>query len=113
MQVIGKDEILKLIDNAESLENLKDTVESLDKSEVETMDLYEGDVVVIMFDEIDGVPELVQRLQDMYPDNPVIAIHKNIDLLIEQADEALEMLDGMKAKISILHDTPTTSKIIV
>ena len=113
MQVISKDEILKLVDSADSLESLKSAVESLDKSEVETMDLYEGDVVVIMFDEIDGVPELVQRLQEMYPDNPVIAIHKNIDLLIEQADEALEMLDGMKAKISILHDTPTTSKIIV
>lgn len=36
----------------------------------------------------------------------------DIDVMIQHPDEALQVLDGMKAKISILEDT-TTNKIIM
>lgn len=115
MEILTKAELDYLREDAKSVEELFSKIEATEHSEVENMDLYEGDVVVMQFPTgaYDGVPEIVQKLQDMYPDNPVIAIVKDIDILVQNPDEALEMLDGMKAKIQIMKGTPADKKIIV
>jgi hypothetical protein len=61
----------------------------------------------------DSLRAWVQSIQDTFPDNPVIAMMNDIDVLIQNADDAIAMLDGMKAKIQIVKDTPADKKIIL
>lgn len=83
--------------------------------DLEPLPVDEGQALIFMFPVEYGsmIAEIAPVIQKIYPDNPVIAVVNDIDILVENADDALDLLDNMKAKISILKDTGSTNKIIV
>lgn len=119
MSKLYSDKLIQdLLDDSVTITEFKSKLSKLtedDYAVVDTVKVEEDDTITIMFPEsyIDEIGSAVKYLQDTYPNNPVIAIIDNMDMLIQNADDALEMLDGMKNKISILKDTPADKKIIV
>ena len=115
------DEIInKLLDDCVSTWEVRDKLEKLSDDECITLDTFEiseGDTIAFVFPDKDGYAEgvarLIQYLDSIYPDVPKIGILSDIDVLIQQADQAIDMLDKMKAKISIVKDTPAEKKIII
>jgi hypothetical protein len=117
-ELYSKDVISKLIEEAQDLNEFKaklDEVPEEDAILIEPLDIEEGEAIIVSFppERMEPVPALSNFLQTNYPNNPVIGIVNDIDLLIENADEALALLDNMKAKISILKDTDGSKKIII
>lgn len=114
--------IRDMIDDSVTITELKSKMEKLtddDFAVVDTVKVEEDDSITVMFPEsflhdvgADGLQQIVQNLQTTYPNNPVVAIMNNIDVLIQEADQAIEMLEGMIAKIKIVKDTPADKKII-
>lgn len=85
---------------------------------VDTFDVAEDECITLIFPDSlprEDVGALANYLQEQYPNNPVIGILSDMDILIQNADEAIEMLEGMKNKISILKDTGVSEekKIII
>ena len=123
MKLYTEDQINKLLEESNTIVQFKDALAKLPEDSsciLDTVKVEEDDSITITFPhefiENDGAKALghaVKTIQDTYPNNPVIAIVNDFDLLIQQADEALEMLDGMKAKISIMRDTQADKQIIV
>ena len=119
MSKLYSDKLIQdLLDDSVTITEFKSKLSKLtedDYAVVDTVKVEEDDTITIMFPEsyIDEIGSAVKYLQDTYPNNPVIAIIDNMDMLIQNADDALEMLDGMRNKISILRDTPADKKIIV
>ena len=97
-------DIQNLIQNSESLDDFKSTLNQLDERalEVDTLDVVEGEVLVVSFPEeySEAVVKLSKLVQSTYPDNAVVAIVNSIDVMIEYPEDAIKMLDGMKNKIS-------------
>ena len=117
-ELYSKDVINKLLSESKDLDEFKaklDEVPEEDAVLIEPLDIVEGEAVVISFppERMEPIPALSNFMQKNYPNNPVIGIVNDIDLLVSNADEALELLDNMKAKISILKDTDRASKIII
>lgn len=115
MKIYTEDYLNKLINESNSIEELKDKLaEAAGTVDLACLDMQEGEVLVISFpaENAEAVQQLAPFIQQAYPNNPVIAVVDDIDLLIENADEALEMLNDMKAKIEILKGTDA-GKIII
>ena len=116
-RLYSEEVINKLLDECVSTWEVKDKLEKLSDDECATFELSEGDTIAIMFPDKDGYAEgvssVIQYLDAIYPDVPKIGILSDMDILVQQADDALKMLDGMKAKISIVKDTPAEKKIII
>lgn len=103
MKIYTEDYLNKLIDESNSLEELKDKLaEVAGTVDLDCLDMQEGEVLVISFpaDNAEAVQQLAPFIQQAYPNNPAIAVVNDIDLLVESADEALEMLESMKDKIA-------------
>ena len=121
MNRLYSDEVItKLLDDCVSTWEVKDKLEKLSDDECITLDTFEiseGDTIAFVFPDKDGYAEgvarLIQYLDSVYPNVPKIGILSDIDVLIQQADQAIDMLDKMKAKISIVKDTPAEKKIII
>lgn len=115
MKIYTEDYLNKLINESNSIEELKDKLAAAAGTvDLDCLDMQEGEVLVISFpaENAEAVQQLAPFIQQAYPNNPAIAVVNDIDLLIENADEALEMLNGMKAKIEILKGTDA-GKIII
>ena len=119
-RLYSEEVINKLLNECVSTWEVKDRLEKLSDDECATLDTFElseGDTIAIMFPDKDGYAEgvssVIQYLDAIYKKKKKIGILSDMDILVQQADDALKMLDEMKAKISILRDTPSDKKIIV
>lgn len=116
MKFYTEDTIKTIIADSSSLD---DFMNQLDKTEtnfeLEVLDIEKGQAAILMFPIEYGemVAELAPLLQKIYPDNPVVALVDDVDILIQNPDQAISLLDSIKARISILKDTDDTSKIII
>lgn len=112
------DQVIRdLMDDSVTMTEFKSKLSKLTEEDsiiVDTLKVEEDDTITLMFPEsyISDVGIMVKNLQDTYPNNPVIAVINDMDMLVQNADDALEMLEGMKTKISILKDTPSDKKIV-
>lgn len=122
MKFYTEDQINKVLEDSNTLVHFKDGLSKIPEDEcgiIDTVKVEEDDTITIMFPEsflnyfADDLHSWVQNIQNTYPNNPVLAILSDIDVLIQNADDALAMLDGMKAKIQIVKDTPAEKKIIL
>lgn len=115
--------IRDIIDDSVTITELKSKLDKLTEDDsviIDTVKVEEDDTITVMFPEsillnigAEGLQHIVQNLQITYPNNPVIAIMNDMDVLIQEADQAIEMLEGMIAKIKIVKDTPAEKKIII
>ena len=111
MKIYSEDCINQAILSCSSLEELKTKLDSLDENDcmvLDSFDVAEDDVVAFMFPEkvpAESVQGLVAYLQNTYPDNPIIGVLSDMDVLVQNAEDALEMLEGMKTKITIMRGT--------
>ena len=123
MKFYSEDFINKLLADVAGLNDLKHKLDETPETDCLAVDSFspaEDECIVLMFPDpeisscdIEGIQKVMQYLQQHYPDNPTIGILSDIDILVQNADEAIEMLDGMKAKIQILKDTPANKQIII
>ena len=71
--------------------------------------LQEGDVILFKYPD-DTLPEDARLMSDIlkaeFPNNKVLGITKNVDLLVENVDEAVAMLEKMIAHIKISSNRP-------
>lgn len=85
------------------------------QASVSTLAVKEGDVVIFKFDpDIDA--ETLQAcdnvLKEMFPENQVLGLTSDMEVLIQAHEKAIDMLEKMIAKIKLLHGTQG-SKLIV
>lgn len=122
MRLYTEDQINKILEDSNTLVHFKDGLSKIPETDcgiIDTVKVEEDDTITIMYPEsflnnfADDLRSWVQCVQDTYPDNPVLAILSDIDVLIQNADDAIAMLDGMKAKIQIVKDTPSEKKIVL
>lgn len=122
MKFYTEDQINKVLEDSNTLVHFKDGLSKIPEDEcgiIDTVKVEEDDTITIMYPEsflnnfADDLRLWIQYIQDTYPNNPVLAILSDIDVLIQSADDAIAMLDGMKAKIQIVKDTPAEKKIIL
>ena len=123
MSKLYSDQVIRdLLDDSVTITEFKSKLSKLTESDcisIDTLKVEEDDTITILFPESyinsmsDDIRYVVSSIQNTYPHNPVIGLIDDIDILVQNADDALAMLDGMKAKISILKDTPADKNIIV
>ena len=73
------------------------------------------DVLIFKFSPTSGQEDIktsMDIIQEVFPDNQVIALCGDDDLLIANPTEAIDMLEKMIAKIKLLHDTPKSGIIL-
>ena len=83
---------------------------------VETLRAEPDDVIFLKFDpEIDpeDLQESMYAVRDAFPDNEVLGICNNMDVLSQNPKESIEMLEKMIAHIKIIVGTASDKKIIV
>lgn len=89
------------------LEPLRELIK--EDAEMIAVKLQEGDVILFKYPD-DTLPEDASLVSDIlkteFPNNKVIGINKNLDLLVENADEAVAMLEKMIAHIKIVSNRP-------
>ena len=121
MKFYSEEQINKILEDSNTLTHFKDGLSKIPEDEcgiIDTVKVEEDDTITVLFpesfmqDDPDFLRSWIQSIQNTYPDNPVLAMVDNVDVLIQNADDALAMLDGMKAKISIVRDTPADKQII-
>lgn len=107
MKIYTESDIQKCLEVSSTLEEFKKNLESINDFNVDGLDVWENEVITISFpgDKSNEAKELAPILQKMYPENPVIGLINDIDLLIDNAESALSMLDGMKSKITDMTGT--------
>ena len=121
MKIYSEDCINQAILSCRNLEELKTMLDSFDENDcmvLDSFDVAEDDVVAFMFPEkvpAESVQGLVNYMQTMFPENPIIGVLSDMDVLVQNADDALKMLDVMKAKITVMRGTGATTekKIII
>lgn len=73
---------------------------------ISTLQVNPGDVVLFRFGP-DMLPKDLQPIYDSltsaFPDNQVIGLAKDIDVLIQSPKEAIDMLEKMITKIKLIH----------
>ena len=78
------------------------------KANVATLTVEPDDVLMLKFDPDILPPELetmMNILRAEFPNNKVLGITSNMDILCEQRDDAIALLEGMLAHIKIVGDT--------
>ena len=116
MKIYSEDCINKAILSCNTLEELKSKLDALDEKDcivLDSFDVAEDDVVAFMFPETvpaESVQGLVKYMQATFPENPIIGVLSDMDVLVQNAEDALKMLDGMKAKITIMRGTGVTEE---
>ena len=92
-------------------EGYLEPLRELIKEDVEmiAVKLQEGDVILFKYPD-DTPPEDARLMSDIlkseFPNNKVLGITKNVDLLVENVDEAVAMLEKMIAHIKISSNKP-------
>lgn len=93
------------------LEPLRELIK--EGAEMIAVKLQEGDVILFKYPD-DTPPEDARLMSDIlkaeFPNNKVLGITKNVDLLVENVDEAVAMLEKMIAHIKV---TAGTQKKII
>lgn len=123
MKFYTEEQINRILEDSNTIAHFKEGLAKLEDSEcgiIETVKVEEGDSIIIQYPEsfadkygVTGLKQMLTVLEQEFPDIPVVALVNDIDVLIQQADDAIEMLEGMKAKIQIVRDTPAEKKIII
>ena len=82
---------------------------------ISTLHVNPNDVVLYKFDPY-IFPEDLKAIDDAvnsaFPDNQVIGLVKDIDVLVQSPEEAIDMLEKMLAKIKLLHPEAVKPKIL-
>ena len=122
MRFYSEDVVNKILDDCvQALEAKKKLSEIPDKEclTMDTFSLSEEDTIALMYPDrdepnyISGISSIIEYFREIYPNNPSFAIISDVDVLIQNADDAIAMLDAIKAKISIVRDTPADKKIVL
>lgn len=119
MRWYSEDVVNKILDECVSSWEVRNKLENLKDEECVTVDSFqveEDDCIAFMFPETmeaEDVRAIDSYLKDHFSNNHVFGMISNVDVLIQNAEEAIAMLDGIKAKIEIVKDTPAEKKIIV
>ena len=103
MKIYDENTLNDILDSCKSIEELKAKLDdATDTLDVDVLDMQEGEVIIVSFPETRAEisVDVIRAIQSMYPSNPVIGVVDDIELLIENAEDALSMLDKMKDKIS-------------
>ena len=83
----------------------------IDKSKIEALatNVKEDDVILFKYPS-DTEPDDVMLIKDVlrseFPDNKVLGLTSDVELLIQNADEAVELLENMIAHIKITSNKP-------
>ena len=116
MRYYSEDAVAKIVQECVSAWEVKDKLAELKDEDCMVLDTFsvaEDEVVTLMFPEsvpVEDVQGVVNYLREVFPENVVIGILSNMDVLVQNSDDALEMLDGMKAKINIMRGTGATEE---
>lgn len=116
MRYYSEDVVAKILQECVSAWEVKDRLAELkdeDCMALDTFSVAEDEVVTLMFPEsvpAENVQNVVNYLREVFPDNPIIGILSDMDVLVQNSDDALAMLDGMKAKINIMRGTGATEE---
>lgn len=97
----------------ERFEEIKKLIES--NCDFKLDDLKDDSVIRIMFDPTDDVSNLQEVLTyvEMIYNRKCICLCNKLDVLVENADEAINMLNGMIAKIKVRSAVKDTSGIVL
>lgn len=89
---------------------------SPDKIDVAKVNLKDDDVILFRYP-IDTDPADASLMKDIlkseFPNNKVLGITSNVELLIENADDAIAMLEQMIAHIKVMQPIQAQKKIII
>ena len=116
MRWYSEDVVNKILDECVSSWEVRSKLENLKDEECVTVDSFhvdEDDCIAFTFPETMGVEDIQtidSKVRAIFPNNFVFGMISNIDVLIQNPDEAIAMLDGIKAKISIMQDTGVTEE---
>ena len=123
MRFYSEDVVNKILDDCVQAWEAKKKLSELTDKDCLTMDTFslsEEDTIALMYpdrddrpDYISGISSIIEYFQEIYPNNPSFAITSDVDILIQNADDAIAMLDAIKAKIFIVRDTPADKKIVL
>lgn len=105
MKFYSESKLTEYLEDCKSIAEFKEKLDHSDDADtltIDDIDAVEGDVIVVSFppEYNESTVEFTKLLQSQYPNNAVVAIVNDIDVLIEYADDAIKMLDGMKTKIA-------------
>jgi hypothetical protein len=85
------------------------------KQAISTIKVANDDVILFRFKETmlpDNVQYTFQTLQASFPDNLVIGLADDVDVLVNNPADSIDMLEKMIAKIKLVHPEVTKPKII-
>lgn len=102
MRIFSEDVLNEILDSCETVQQVKKRLEQTDKDiDLDVIDAVDGEVLVVSFpiDYGEGARKLLELLNESKPNNPSIAITKDIDVMLQYPEETLQMLDGMRDKI--------------
>ena len=102
-----------LIDDSVTITELKSKLAKLTEDDfavVDTVKVEDDDSITVMFPEsflhdvgAEGLQQIVQNLQTTYPNNPVVAIMNNMDVLIQEADQAINRTLVLASQLEVLN----------
>ena len=102
MRIFSEDVLNDILDGCETVQQVEERLNECEKGlDLDVIDAVEGEVIVVSFpiDYGEGAKRLLELLREAKPDNPSIAITKDMDIMIQYPEETLKMLDGMRDKI--------------
>ena len=102
MRIFSEDVLNDILDGCETVQQVKERLNECEKDlDLDVIDAVEGEVIVVSFppENAEGAVKLLELLKEAKPDNPSIAITKDMDVMLEYPEDALAMLDKMKDKI--------------
>jgi hypothetical protein len=85
----------------------------LDK--ISTMTVKENDVIVFKFAADFGAKEandVFETLHEAFPNNQILGLADDIDVLVQSPAKSIDMLEKMIAKIKLLHPEVVKPKIL-
>ena len=122
MRFYSEDVVNKILGDCVQAWEAKKKLSEIPDKECLTMDTFslsEEDTIALMYPDrdepnyISGISSIIEYFREIYPNNPSFAIISDVDVLIQNADDAIAMLDAIKAKISIVRDTHADKKIVL
>jgi len=85
----------------------------LDK--ISTMTVKENDVIVFKFAsdfKAEEANNVLETLQEAFPNNQILGMVDDVELLVNSPAEAIDMFEKMIAKIKLLHPEVAKPKIL-
>ena len=85
------------------------------KQAISTIKVADDDVILFRFKETmlqDNIQYTFQTLQDSFPDNLVIGLADDVNVLVNNPADSIDMLEKMIAKIKLVHPEVIKPKIL-